>query len=183
MKSRLLYVMTVLAVLAFAGSLYAEPGQGGRFGGGKGDARYCEDGRGMGPRDGMGMGPGEGRGMGPRHFFGDPAYIKEQLGLSDDQVNKIDAINTEHRKQMLTIREQLEPRRIRLEKMLLEENVDLSQVRAVLKEIADLQVELRLLRIKHHIAIEKVLTADQRAKLRAEREAMRMHHPPDRDDN
>ncbi len=71
-----------------------------------------------------------------------------------------------------------------LKALLLEENVDLGQVRRALKEIADLQVEVRMLRITHRIEIEKVLTADQRAKLRSERESMKMRHrPPEPDDN
>jgi Spy/CpxP family protein refolding chaperone len=177
MKMHKIFIVTMAASLTLAGALYAQPDdRGGMRGYGRGEGRGCEEGR--------GMGPGEGRGMGPRHFFGDPARMQEELGLTDEQVNKISAINLEHRKQMLTMREQIDPKRTHLRKLLLEENVDLGQVRQLLKEIADLQVEVRMLRIRHRMEIEKVLTTEQRSKLRAERESMRMHHgPPEPDDN
>jgi Spy/CpxP family protein refolding chaperone len=177
MKMYRAFIAVMAASLAVAGALYAQPDdRGGMRGPGRGEGRGCEDGR--------GMGPGEGRGMGPHHFFGDPARMKEDLGLTDEQVSRISAINLEHKKQMLAMREQIEPKRAQLQKLLLDENVDLGQVRQTLKEIADLQVEVRMLRIKHRIEIEKVLTAEQRAKLRAERDSMRMRHgPPEPEDN
>lgn len=107
------------------------------------------------------------KGCGP--FYGDPQAMKTRLGLSDDQVNKISAINLEYKKQFLGYKEKLEPKHIKLEKMLLEDNVDTKEVRALLKEISDVTVDVRMLRVNHQLEIEKVLTPEQKTKLRSER--------------
>ena len=63
------------------------------------------------------------------------------------------------------------------------EPVDLDKARAVLKEIADFQVESRLIRIRHWLAIEKLLNADQKQKLKESRPMMGpMMQGPDRDE-
>jgi Spy/CpxP family protein refolding chaperone len=102
-------------------------------------------------------------------FFGDPVRMKKDLNLTDEQVTKIGDINKEHRKKMLDYKEKLAPREIQLKKLLLEDTVDMAKVRALLKEIGDLRVELQALRIEHRLDIEKVLTPDQKAKMRQHR--------------
>ncbi len=102
-------------------------------------------------------------------FFGDPARMKKELSLTDEQVTKITDINKEHRKKMLDYKEKLAPKEIQLKKLLLEDTVDMAKVRLLLKEIGDLRVELQALRIEHRLDIEKVLTPDQKAKMRQHR--------------
>ncbi|MBN2160991.1 MAG: periplasmic heavy metal sensor [Spirochaetes bacterium] len=112
-------------------------------------------------------------------IFGDPVWMKKELGLNDDQVKKIAEINKKHQLESLDYREKLAPKNIQLKKLLLEENVNMGKVRALLKEIADIRVEMQVLRIEHRLAIEKVLTADQKEKMRSFRRHMmrgdRMH--------
>ncbi len=103
------------------------------------------------------------------HFFGDPGRMKKELNLTDEQVTKIANINKEHRKKMLDYKEKLAPKKIQLKKLLLEDTVDMGKVRSLLGEIGDLRVELQALRIEHRLNIEKVLTPDQRAKMRQHR--------------
>ncbi|MBP7737604.1 MAG: Spy/CpxP family protein refolding chaperone [Spirochaetes bacterium] len=102
-------------------------------------------------------------------FFGDPVRMKKDLNLTDEQVTRIADINKDHRKKMLDYKEKLAPKEIQLKKLLLEDTVDMAKVRALLKEIGDLRVELQALRIEHRLDIEKVLTADQKAKMRQHR--------------
>jgi Spy/CpxP family protein refolding chaperone len=111
------------------------------------------------------MGPG-----GP--MFGDPERMKKDLGLTDEQVKKIAGINSEHKKKMLEYREKLAPREIQLERLLLEDAVDLAKVKSLLREISDLKVEVQMLRIQHRLDIEKVLTAEQKEKMRQHRKHM-----------
>ncbi len=106
-------------------------------------------------------------------FFGNPAMFKQELGLTDQQIGKIEQINLNHQKQMLSQREKLEPKQIQLERLLLEDNVNLNNVRSLLREIADIRIEIHMLKITHRLEIEKVLTQEQRAKLKA----MRPMHP------
>jgi Spy/CpxP family protein refolding chaperone len=111
-------------------------------------------------------------GQGPM-FFGNPVVFKQELGLSDQQIAKIEHINSEHQRKMLDWREKLEPKHIQLERLLLEDNVNLNNVRSVLREIADIRIEIHMLKIAHRLEIEKVLTAEQKTKLRS----MRRQHP------
>jgi len=114
-------------------------------------------------------------------IFGDVERLKQELGLSDAQVDKIIAINKQYGMKMLDIREKLAPNVIQLKKLLLQDDVDINAVRAKLKEIADLRVELHLLRIQHVIDIEKQLNKEQLNKLRnykrAEMKKMKKMHP------
>lgn len=148
-----------------------------------------------GPDPGPGQGYGPGRGMGPRHgggpgygrgrhrhggiLFGNPAILKEKFGLSDDQIQKVGKINLEFRKKFLELREKMAPIRIKLRRHLLEENVNMDQVRSILKEIAELQTEIRILKIRHRLEIEKIFTEKQRALLRQFRADMPERGPGD----
>lgn len=100
-------------------------------------------------------------------FFGDPDILKKKLGLSDEQIDKISEINLEYKKRLLKIKEKIAPMRIKLKGMLLEDNVDLDKVRSLLKLISDLQVDLRMLRIKHRLDIEKTLKPSQKKRFRS----------------
>src|SRR5208337_691492 len=93
-------------------------------------------------------------------------HMQKELGLTDEQVKSIADINKNYVKKMLDYREKLAPKHIHLKKMLLEDNVDLENVRPLLKEISDLKIELHMLRIQQRIEIEKVLTPVQKGKIR-----------------
>ena len=161
-KGKMLTVMTLALVLAGGQALYAQrenrPARGGDM-----------------PHRGM---HGDGAmvdGCGP--FYGDPARMKASLGLSDDQVNKIAAINQEYKKKFLDYREKMAPKHIQLRKLLLEDNVDINAARKLIKELSDIQVETTVLRIQHSLDIEKLLTKEQKARLRTEKRGMRTECP------
>ena len=101
--------------------------------------------------------------------FGDPARMQKELGLTGEQVKKIAEINKNHQKKMLDYREKLAPKNIQLKKLLLDDNVDIDSVRSLVKEISDLRAELQILRIQHRLEIEKVLTPEQKAKMKQHR--------------
>jgi Spy/CpxP family protein refolding chaperone len=132
-------------------------------------------------------GPGEHRYMrerpGPRGmFFGNPERMKQELGLSDKQIDRIGKINLEYKKRFLEYREKLEPKRISLKKLLLEDEVNLQSVRSLLMEIAKIRVDIRMLRIEHRLDIEKVLTTSQKTKFRNFRLRRFKPHPGRVDD-
>ncbi len=99
-------------------------------------------------------------------FFGNPGMMKKNLGLTDDQINKIGEINLSYKKQMLDQREKLAPKEVQLERLLLEDSPDLGNVRKTLREISDVKLEIQMLKISHRLEIEKVLTREQKTKLR-----------------
>jgi Spy/CpxP family protein refolding chaperone len=110
------------------------------------------------------------RGHGPRHegrmLFGDIERMKERLNLSDKQIDNISKINITFKKSHLEMQEKMSPKKIKLKRLLLEESIDLKKVRALLKELSDLRVEVQMLRIKQRIDIEKQLTKEQRRNLK-----------------
>lgn len=117
-------------------------------------------------------------------IFGDIERLKKELELSENQVDKIVEINTQYEKKMLDVREKLTPKLVQLKKLLLEDEVDINAVRAKLKEIGDLRIELHILRIQHVMDIEKQLNKEQLKKLKAYKkmemqrmEKMRPHGP------
>jgi Spy/CpxP family protein refolding chaperone len=99
-------------------------------------------------------------------LFGDPVRIYKKLGLTDEQVKNIVAINKEYAKKVLNYREKLAPKHIQLKKMFLEDSVDIDKVKSLFKEIADLRVDLHVLRIQQWLEIEKLLTPEQKAKIK-----------------
>jgi Spy/CpxP family protein refolding chaperone len=109
-----------------------------------------------------------------RHgFIGNPEVMKEKLGLSDEQIDKISEINLDYKKRYLEYREKIAPKKTRLRRMLLEEDVDLQGVRSLLKEISNLRLEVIMLRIKQRLDIEKILTPSQRTRVKASQREMR----------
>ncbi len=127
-----------------------------------------------GPRDGRGAPPACAPEHCPPMMFGDPARHGKALGLNDTQITQIGDINRKFQKQMLDFRERLTPKRIQLKRMLLEDSVDINQVRGKLREISDITLEIRVLKIQQRLEIEKVLTPAQKARLREMR--MGPHH-------
>jgi Spy/CpxP family protein refolding chaperone len=135
-------------------------------------SRGRDDRRGPGEHRYMRERPGS-RGM----FFGDPERMKQELGLSDQQIETIGKINLEYKKRFLEYREKLEPKWISLKKLLLEDEVNLKSVRSLLMEIAEIRVDIRMLRIEQRLDIEKVLTASQKTQFRNLRQRWFKHHP------
>jgi Spy/CpxP family protein refolding chaperone len=134
--------------------------------------------------DGSDNGPGQGmmRDGGPRPgmmerggkgpLFGDPERMQKVLGLTEDQMDRIADINEKVKMEHRAVMDKIEPKARQLRKILRAEEVDLEKTRTLLKEIGDLQVESRMIMIRHRLEIEKVLNAEQRAKLRDMRPEM-----------
>ena len=99
--------------------------------------------------------------------MGNPEMMKKVLNLSDKQIEQIEAIRVKYKKQVLTYKEKTAPLKVRLQRLLLEDTVDLNAVKTLLKEISDQKVEIRMLKIQERIEIEKVLTPQQRTKMKS----------------
>ena len=107
-------------------------------------------------------------------WFGKPGYMKKQLGLSEKQINQIAKINKQNKVKMEVIRDKLFPKKKQLRKEILKAKVNLAIIKQILKQIAIIEVDLRYERIKHRLALEKILTAKQKKQLREERKKRRM---------
>jgi Spy/CpxP family protein refolding chaperone len=152
-KSTMFCLIAAAAMFLAQPALYADQGKGkGMHGGDKDCEQRCMKGHG-----------------GPGHIFGDPARMQKELGLTDAQATKIGDINKEYEKKMLDYREKLAPKEIQLRKLLLEDNVDMDKVKALIREISEIRGDLQVLRIQQRLEIEKVLTPEQKAKLKKHR--------------
>ncbi len=118
-----------------------------------------------------------GKHRGGKHclLFGSRERMKEVLKLNESQLNKIETINHRFHKRHLELREKLAPLKIRLRRILLNDAVNLNKVRKQLRRISNVKIELRILRIKHRLEIEKVLTPKQKRILRSEKMRGRKH--------
>jgi Spy/CpxP family protein refolding chaperone len=118
-------------------------------------------------------GRGMHRGDGYQHYhgmcYGDPQHMRVNLKLTDKQIEQIGKINLKYRNILIEYRERLVPKRDMLRKFLLSEKINFNDVRTILREISDIEIEMRLIKIKHRLEIEKVLTKTQRDRLRKER--------------
>ena len=108
-------------------------------------------------------------------FYGNTDYLKKSLGLDDAQIKQISLINSRYRKELEVFRKKLRPKKFQLREILLLDRVEYRALKQLLHEISDIETELRFLRIKHRLDIEKILTPEQKTKLRQEKR--RKHRP------
>ncbi len=106
--------------------------------------------------------------VGPGMFFDDPEFMKNEIGLSDEQISAVGRINSDFHKRMQDLRKKMKPERDHLRVLLRAEPVDTAEVKNILQKIGYLQTEIRFQMILHRLDIEKVLTVEQRRKLREE---------------
>ncbi len=157
MKNVMIMIFTAGILLSLIPDSLAQMGPGGRM------------------RHGMGMGPGRGYGpmmhssSGPMmkgKCYGNQEFMRQKLNLTEDQIKRISDINGKYMGKLLRFRDKLIPGKKRLKRMLLKEKLNFNKIRAVLKEISDIEIEIRLLKIRQRLEIEKVFTPSQRRNLK-----------------
>ena len=90
--------------------------------------------------------------------------MKEQLELSDEQVQKIRGILREARKQSIKVRANLRVARIELREFVTQEKVDKSKIDAKLGQIGEFRQQRLRLRTDVVLQTREVLTPEQRVK-------------------
>lgn len=162
-------VLTLMAVTAVAAGLALAQcpmgGQGeGPMGGQRIEKREVRMIKGDGPGMGMGM-----RGQ----WWENPEVCKE-LALTDKQSGDIDALALQHRKEMIKSGADLKIKQMELQD-LIGENAKDAEIKAKAKEVFQLKQKLHDARIDHMLAVRRILTGEQQAKLKALKGAMRGH--------
>ncbi|MBI3325368.1 MAG: Spy/CpxP family protein refolding chaperone [Nitrospinae bacterium] len=107
--------------------------------------------RGEGPR---GNGRPQGSGM---------IHLKQELGLNDAQAMELRKLKSEEKKSAIRKRADLQIARLELHELLNASTVDEKAVSAKVKEVNDLQGSALRARVENRIALQKVLTPEQRA--------------------
>ncbi len=109
---------------------------------------------------------GHDRGMG-RHGEGpDPAVLKQELGLSDEQAAQLQKLQQEERKQAIRRRADAQVARIELEQALEAATIDEKLVAAKVQALTQLHAAGLKARVDQRLAIAKLLTPEQREKMK-----------------
>ncbi|HQE60462.1 MAG TPA: Spy/CpxP family protein refolding chaperone [Spirochaetota bacterium] len=119
------------------------------------------------------------RGMGKKYqgcmpmFFLESDEMKKELGLTEDQVSKIKAANSELQKQTEPIHEKQKNLHQEMRKLDEKYNSTISDYEKIIKEISSNMTEMQILHAKYRIQIKSILTQDQKEKLKAKHDKMR----------
>ena len=104
-----------------------------------------------------------------------PKVIQE-LGLSQDQIQKLEDLKYQHQRQMIDVRHDLALKRLDLKREMEKDNPDRAKINRLMDETSALQGQKQRLRTNHLLDAREILTPEQRAKVRermAERRAQR----------
>ena len=158
MKSSMLIGIAVMFLALGAPSLWADEPHGGPK----------EQGKGYGEHGGGKKGHHGGAGHYLRHLL----MHQKEIGLSEEQVGKIKALQLELDKTRIRTEAEIEVAERELHEMIRDEKADLAAIEAKLKQGADLEVGLRLASVKARRNAMALLTPEQREKEKAEHEKM-----------
>lgn len=90
---------------------------------------------------------------------------KDQLGLSAQQVQRLEALRSDFQKEAIRRSADIQVAELELGELLRQDPVDLAKAEVALKKLEGLRTELRLARLKAIEQGKKVLTPEQRQKL------------------
>lgn len=129
-------------------------------------------GMGMGHGPGMGMHRGPGRGgFGRGHGRGPgPMAHLEELGLSGQQKDRIEAIRDAQRREGIEVRRDLELAQLDMRKLMRDDAPDRRAIESQIDRIAALRARLQKSRVGTMLEVRDVLTPQQRQKLEQLRE-------------
>ncbi len=106
------------------------------------------------------------------HFMGKPIKpnfierTKHLLELTDEQVEKIEEVDLRYSKMKEPYWERLKPLRLKLRENILKDKLDEEKMRKILEKMDGERRELRILFFKQKIEMEKMLSPEQKKKLR-----------------
>jgi len=148
-KKMLAAVVLVVGVLAFSGVAHAA---------GKGGSKMMSKGN----VHGMHVGGMSGMGM---NFLTKNSMIAEELGLSEQQTDKIKSISIESQKKTIRAKAELEVLELELTELLDQDKPDLKKIDATIDKIGSRRTEMQKENIHSMIEMKGVLTSEQLEKL------------------
>ena len=144
---------------------------------GKGGDMMCGPGMGTGM---MMCGPGMGGGMmmcgGKHKCAGGFLGMKEELGLTDAQVKKLKSMKMNQKKKAIDDGAEIQKIELELHELMGEDEIDIKAVDRIIDKIADQKAKIQKNCIRGMVDARKVLTSEQRKKLKGMKGAgMKMH--------
>lgn len=114
-----------------------------------------------------GMHYGRGNRFG-RHFC-EPEFMRDRLALEQEQIDKINELNSKFEDEFLRHTRLAEPEKKKLRDMLKSNSIDMDLVRKQLEKMKTIDIDMQMLQIKQGKEISEILSAEQMRKLRLER--------------
>ena len=102
--------------------------------------------------------------------------MTKNLGLSEEQVKKMHEVEAKFHPQMQSLREKMRATRTELREVMHADNIDQNAVKKLAKQQGDLKAEKIVLRSQMRVEINKLLTTEQRTKMKELREKHRAKH-------
>lgn len=155
---------------------------------------------GCGYGHGLGQGAGQEEGMmGPHHGeFGFGSWllpgkwwkipeVQKELNLSNDQINKLEDMLLQHKKEMIDLKSSIAKKQLDLEALLDKDNVDDKTIMQKVDELIAMRGDLQRRYIKMILDMKKVLNPEQFKKLKELRllarerirERLKLRRPPE----
>ena len=110
----------------------------------------------------MGSGPGDGRGGRDGSRM---EQMAERLDLTEDQQLAIQKIHDDGRSEMTALQKRIAKMKLELKSEMLNDKPDASNLRTLTKKIGDLKTEKQLMQLDHRLAMQEILTDEQREKM------------------
>jgi Spy/CpxP family protein refolding chaperone len=92
-------------------------------------------------------------------------WVQEEIGLTQDQSEKLAKIISDHITSTASLRAEMLSKRLELRTELSKEKPDMAKVEKLTGEISSIQAKLLMARIRTEIAIKNLLTPEQKSKL------------------
>jgi Spy/CpxP family protein refolding chaperone len=162
-KTALVASALVIGTAAALALAHGGPGYGPGYGGGTG---YGPGMMGAGPGHGPGMMSGGGPGYGPGRGHAQGASLPESLNLTDEQREKILAIQEGNRQKNWTAMGQLRSEMFSMRRMYDADKVDANAIAEQHKKVDELRRLMLKSRLESHNQVEAVLTPEQRKQFR-----------------
>ena len=126
---------------------------------------------------GFGRDGERGAGWRGRHGDGmrmlDNPALQEQLGLTEEQTERLRALRSNAAKSSVRTRAELTIKQMELQELLQAEEPDRALIEKKVRELSDARYAAQMQRIDHRLAFRSVLTPDQREKIRSLRRQFR----------
>ncbi len=95
-----------------------------------------------------------------KHFC-HPEFLRNDLKLSEEKISQIEELNRNYRENYKKQAKILRSQKRKLKKLLREPEPNMKKIRNILEQNSKIHIELKMLRIKQGIEINKILTPHQ----------------------
>ncbi|MFZ5876821.1 MAG: Spy/CpxP family protein refolding chaperone [Nitrospirota bacterium] len=116
---------------------------------------------------GMGMGAGKGPGAGHPGMMFSPSFLKDQLKLSDEQIEKFRKLRNEYERETIRRRADIKIAEMDLWDLFEKKDLTADQLEKKVREVEAKKTDLRIFRFKQVFSIKTILTPEQFEKFRS----------------